>query len=62
MEEMKKGLKGLRVNELESLEQQSTEQPTMITHNVATYVAEDGNVGPQLREMPLGLRVFDGPV
>jgi hypothetical protein len=28
----------------------------------ATYVAEDGLVGDQWEEWPLGLRVFDAPV
>ena len=29
---------------------------------LATYVAEDGLVGHQWEERPLGLRVFDAPV
>ena len=29
---------------------------------VTTYVAEDGFVGHQWEERPLGLRVFDAPV
>ena len=73
MEELEKGLKELRGFAAPWREQQC--QPARsrrldhhpkITygriHGPAAYVAEDGLVGHQWEERPLGLRVFNAPV
>ena len=68
MEELEKGLKELRgvaapggsnsVNRPDPLEHPGTGPPT----KEYTYVAEDGLVGHQWEEQPLGVRMFDVPV
>ena len=77
MEELEKGLKELRGFAAPWREQQCQQArppgaPGDWTTNqrlhmvqpmaLATYVAEDGLVGHQCEERPLGLRVFNSPV
>ena len=75
MEQLEKGLKGLRGFAAACGEQQCQQArpPPQLPETgpslnqrihmvLATYVAEDGLVGHQWEERPLGLRVFDAPV
>jgi hypothetical protein len=77
MEKLEKGLKELRGFVAPCREQQCQHARPPRTHGdwttnqrihmdgpmaLAAYVAEDGLVGHQWEERPLGLRVFDVPV
>ena len=74
MEELEKGLKELRrfavlggatvsTSQISQSSQGLDHQPKMEGPMApATYVAEDGLVGHQWEERPLGLRVFNAPV